>query len=941
MSSVLIIFMRILLTADWHINDYKNFNPHVGFRLQQFIKLAHDTVEIGKKNNCPILVIAGDLIDVAVLKPSIQHVLKRVIDILKSGFDKVYYILGQHDLDTKGSITVEDTLLSLYDDDKFIYANHTILEYDNVKIGFQNWSTSQDTSWIEDKLDVLIGHYTKSNLFGQEIDDSKFDLMIHGDIHNSQVIGKFVSICNPIQKDMSSEASGSMIIYDTKQKDWERIKVDEPHQKYLRIEYTRNPEEEGFASPILYKIFKPVDVNASGEAFEVPIPEWSEINELIDGCVNRLNLKDIHEEILAKCNSYQEIDFNFQLKYIDIQNYRSVDHLRLDFEGNDIILLLGENGAGKSTILTALAELFRYDTHLNDNRSDFAQDDEQLQLEFGLFYQNKMFVIKKGAKWGLEIDGVEQGFPSKPQFENKLPEYLPFLNYSDVFFISSSVSNLSGRYTPERRSELLSKFFKFDKVLAYSQTAIDLRNATSIEFGNLEKAKASLENVMSFLKEKLDKCEQFTEQDSINCTEEISCLRLKKEKYEKYSSWSKSDTELKIKIETFKSQLSKLIPDPLTEVSNPDSVISQLEEWITTKTEALEKLKEEYKTLMNLRKEFEGVISERNQLEQQRVKLEQNVCPTCGEPLKTEKHKELYKKYKDRKEIVDFNYENTKKKYESLIPLNEDGTENKMYYQFNIDKLTHELQPLKKELEEVKGTKYREEQRNKQISIIEAEIKELESKRAVLRESMPEFVEYDSQLDIRIHELEKKSAIISNYLSWKKDYDSKMSEKEEVEKKMEPLQIRMERLYSYQAMSSTVGDIYVEVLGRLAKSFSSEKVRWYVESGTYRRKDYLIFQAQLKVKKRWRDYDSLSTGQQNIVDLDFISKMLATRSGLLALDEILKHLDENNSVEAAELLAKLNVNTLLVATHSVSFPTYTQKLRLRLDEEGRTQVSED
>lgn len=932
--------MKLLLTADWHINDYKNFNPYVGFRLQQFIKLAYDTVEIGKKNNCEVLVIAGDLIDIAVVKPTIQHVVKRVIDILKGGFKKIYYILGQHDIDTKGSTTTEDTIISLYDDEKFIYANHKELNIDGLRIGFQNWSTEQDTSWIEGKLDVLIGHYTKSNLFGQEIDDSKFDLMIHGDIHNSQVIGKFVSICNPIQKDMSSEASGSMIVYDTMLASWERIKVDEPHQKYLRIEYTRNPDEEGFASQILYKIFKPVEVNASGEQYEVPIPEWSEVTELINNCVERAQLSDIHNEVLAKSNSYQEIDFNFQLKYLDIQNYRSIDHLRLEFKGNDIILLLGENGSGKSSILYALGQFFYYDTHINDNASDF-EEGLQVQLELGLYYQNKLFVIRKGAKWGLDIDGVPQGFPSKPQFENQLYNYLPFLSYSDVFFISSTESTLSGRYSPERRSELLSKFFKFDRVLSYSDTARELRDQTSIQFGEVEKEIQSKEGLLKFLKEKIDNLPNGTEEELEELRSEIDNLIKYQEDFRIYEIWRHKQSEIQTKLDTQRGNLEDLKDSFIAGDSLKEEQVSEMEKTVVTLSEKLEKLKSDYKELLNLRQNLITTKSQIDELNTQKASLDAEVCPTCGEPLKSDKHRELLKKYNERRIVIDENYKNLKVRYEKLIPKDENGIEDKMYYQFHIKETTNELQTLKKSLDDLKSIKAKKEQVEKQRNLIQNSINKLQAEMIEHISIKPKEVEYDSEAAVKIKTYSDKIKKLEEFLKVNKEYQEVQQTVEELKSQIEPIQERIDRLYNYQAMCSTVGDIYVEVLTRLAKSFSSENIRWYVESGTYRRKDYLIFQAQLRVKKKWRDYDSLSSGQKNLVDLDFLSKMLATRSGLLALDEILKHLDENNSVEAAELLSKLNVNTLLVATHSVSFPNYTQKLRLGLDEDGHTRVAED
>lgn len=928
--------MRLLITADWHINNYKNYNSFVNFRLSQFVKLAHQTVELGKEQNCPILVIAGDFIDIPILSPKIQHVVKTCIDILKKGFDKIYYILGQHDLDTKGIINRDDTILSLYDDEKFIYMNHKTIEYDGVTIGFQNWTHEQDTEWIEEPLDVLIGHYTKSTLFGQEIDESKFGLMIHGDIHNSQVIGKFVSICNPIQKDMSSEASGSMIVYDTSTKRWERIRTDEPHEKYLRIEYTRNPEEEGWVSPILYKIFKPVEVSASGESFEVPIPEWSEIDELIQATVKQRNFKDIHEEVLANTQAFQEIDFNFQLKYIDIHGYRSVEDMHIEFKGNDIILLLGDNGSGKSSVISALQHLFYYDTHLQDNATHFeGEDPEALQLDFGLFYQGKMYTIHKGAKWGLEIDGVEVGFPSKPKFENGLPEYLPFLNYPDVFFISSEASDLTGCYSSERRSELLSKFYKFDRVLSYRETALRLREEAQPKYGEIEKEVNDCCSVQKYLEGQLTQYEEPRDLEMIQS--DIEVLANKKVKAEQYRGWLNSKKIIEDKISLQKSNLSK--------IQKPKD-LEELTESLKLEQASLEACKINITSLRSKLDEFKAILKEDSNINNDIKRLENSLaaivddkCPTCGQVINSEKKVELRKDTEFKIEQLKVKKSNLVTKLQEVDPLLDSLKDiNLEVVQRDIESKQKELSQFESKVNGINSDIANSKAYESSTKPIKDSISNLEKELEELEKQNVKECEFSEKNEESLKELNRELDDCKTYNKLKTDLETKKKEEVEIRSRLEPMLQRIENLHDYALMMSPTGEVYSAILRRLAKSFTSETVEWYVEEGTYRNKDFLIFQAKMKVKKTWREYDTLSAGQKNVVDIDFLGKMLATRSGILVLDETLKHLDTNRSVEAAESLAKFNVNSLLIATHSISFPEYTQKLRLELDEKGRTQI---
>ena len=202
--------MKVLITADIHFGDYNDYNYSEKSRLKQFDLLADTYVELGKKHGCKELWIAGDFLRVPNNRSKQIHRFKKFIKTICDNFETVRYILGQHDLDSKSdNQSIEDTIVSLFDYENFIFSNKVIHNFDGTTVAFMSWSPSQDLSWIEDKVDILIGHYTKSTFFGQEIDEDKFDLMIHGDIHNDQVLGKFVSIGNPIQHDMSSQAAHS------------------------------------------------------------------------------------------------------------------------------------------------------------------------------------------------------------------------------------------------------------------------------------------------------------------------------------------------------------------------------------------------------------------------------------------------------------------------------------------------------------------------------------------------------------------------------------------------------------------------------------------------------------------------------------------------------------------------------------------------------------
>ena len=109
---------KILLTADIHISDYVNHNLFGDplFRLNQFKRLADRLVEIHEEEKCGGIIIAGDLMNVASPRP---YVVNHIYNFLRKLNDLNTPILlchGQHDLDSRGTISINDTLLTIFNE---------------------------------------------------------------------------------------------------------------------------------------------------------------------------------------------------------------------------------------------------------------------------------------------------------------------------------------------------------------------------------------------------------------------------------------------------------------------------------------------------------------------------------------------------------------------------------------------------------------------------------------------------------------------------------------------------------------------------------------------------------------------------------------------------------------------------------------------------------
>ena len=123
--------MKIIITSDVHLDKYKKYNIYPNYRDNQFLKFADRLIEEAQIQNTKILCILGDLLDKPVNPPEVIQLFNEFINKLTSYFDKVYYILGNHDCNKKNNDELENsTYISLFNNDKFIYMNEWWLLYD-------------------------------------------------------------------------------------------------------------------------------------------------------------------------------------------------------------------------------------------------------------------------------------------------------------------------------------------------------------------------------------------------------------------------------------------------------------------------------------------------------------------------------------------------------------------------------------------------------------------------------------------------------------------------------------------------------------------------------------------------------------------------------------------------------------------------------------------
>lgn len=924
--------MKVLITADIHISDYANYNFSYQSRLKQFSKLADKLVEVGKAENCEELWILGDLIDKPNSRPYILHEAQYFLYTICSHFKIVRYILGNHDLDTKSqSLSEHDSQITVFYFDNLIYMDKKLLTEGDKVYGFMNWRPEQDLEWLGNQhLDVLFGHYTKSTLFGQDIDESKFDLMIHGDIHNSQVIGKFVSVCNPIQKDMSSEAEGKVIIFDTVTAEWSRYVLDPDNTQFLQMHYTKNPEEEGFAHQYLYKIYKPDIISFEGEVHKAV--DWSDITDLITKTCEANFVMHIHDQVMASSPIMGDIDFNFQVTELSIHGYRSIEDLKLDFRAGDRIALLGSNGSGKTSVIKALQGVFSKNSDLKWDQSDFTQD---MLITVKLLYQGRLFEITKGSRWGLVIDGQEQGYSGIRDFEADLVVKLPFLKYLDLIFLNSSTSDLSTQLSSSRRIELINQFYRITQLESLHQVAMDMWKERNKELYDIQYQFDTKLSGMNTVVTRLDELADYEGKTKEPIMEKLNYYKEARVQRERYKTWKDKESDLNSKIKTREDEIKKI-------ESTVTFNVDQAEKDVVELKEKYEKLKQSLSDAKSTRLEFESVLLEFNKVTSEGTsinsklsELQSGVCPECKAPLVSGKLQELSSKYQSELDTL----RNKWDELNSKISKYPEGKNSSIFYIKLIKELEDEEKRTFDSIELLQNKILNSKRYQGQLVEKQQQLADFKSELDELKKNEVEYIELPMELDqIEVNLISELSKIdeIASLTETKRKLEEELSVIQEAKCQA---QVKCDDLSKYIELMTNTGVIVEEILKQLALKFSTPEIKYEVESGVYRGSRYINFNTFYLVKGTYRSYDQCSAGQKTVCDLDFLHKLFSTNMGLLVLDEYLKHLDDVNFSKVCGILSEMSVNTILLSTHDDNLTAYTKRLLLSLDETGRTRCS--
>ena len=916
---------KILAVSDIHIYDYPQRNPVEKYRLYQTRNVCQNIIEVGEREGCDIIVLAGDIIEKFLIRPYIQSEVKLFLDTLMKHFRVGYFILGNHDQDNKGiNSELSDSCLGVMLPPNLYYSDMKEVEIDGCRIGFYNWRPEFDLSWINGKLDVLFTHATISyspddNYHSQILDETKFDLAICGDIHKPAQNGKFVSIGIPQRCKMSDCEYSTGIVLEPLKKSWKWVDLN-PHDNLMKFQYTDKRDEEGWNDETgIWSVYKPANQSISGGVKDIEIPAWEEIEHLTDNIIISNSLQGVHSEVIQNIHDIdsKEVDFNFVITRFYCKNWRSIDEVELFFEDMDKVLVTGENGSGKSSLLSALKYAFLENPHPKD-LIQFGTKECWTEVEF--LYQGSQYKIQRGSKkYGFWINGEPQKYNCKKDFEKDMHVRFPFIDYMDVYFFDSDHPKLIGDITPERKSEIISRFYKMDRIDAYNDQAKILLEQYLRQGSGWKEKQDKANELLVYLNGKLDSLvlPSLSKDDLLS---KKAYGRAMQEKWMAYNRYMTTTANLQAQRESIKKRLSETIIPELSKVRPLDVINKETDEyhkrldWVTNAITRLGEIKQLGKK----------AYYERQDLDKNKV------CPSCGQPIKPGEHLEQHKAELD-------------KTIQDLV-----GKQNSLYQEFwnfgitdkaEIDSgckgfISQMSTEIAKRISETNDHNRLLWEKNSEETKLEEVEKSIEN-----IGPQPEKVELPSDFMETMGKIEKDLVTWDQYESLMRDRTAAIEEIQACESHLQEMSKAVEAYQAYIKLTGPTGIIYKEIMTRLADQFSDNRIKYEVTQTTFRGKDHLNLESSYNLNGNNVRYVNCSDGQRTLLDVDFLSKVV-TRMGLLIMDEFLKHLDSSNHDIVLDMIGQMNIGLTLLSSHMDSIPAFNNKsLKLELNESGITKIN--
>lgn len=588
--------MKILLSSDIHIGDYKTYNPEPNFRLNQFLKLKQFIEDLVTSKNIDEFWIAGDLLQVAQSTPPVMNVVKTFLsDISKKC--PIRMILGNHDVIVRSDKTdISEynnyTLVSLLDliPNVFIY-NNDLVKIGSKTVYFHSWNPSNTIQNRSKDADYLVCHgdvHSSLSPFAPEfIDTTGYKKVFAGHIHIFKEIKNIVSLGVPLMHSFSDNPDIGVCILDTEDDSIERVSTK---GLFLEFKYTKTESEllegdiTGTENPVVVRLDPKVQNSEKVDISKISISPEEMLKEF-SKTLTKDSLKILNTVVSKVFDNNLVPDLRVKFKTLKAQNFLSIRDIDFNFDNfNGLTVIKGDIGSGKSTLFNLL-EFMLFGRLPGYSKNDFSSVFKgKFKGTLELEYKGINYVITRTLS-SLEYtkNSIPQESNRKTDLQKQLEEDLVFLRFFNIIYIKQTSTGIFSDMSDTSRVSFLSNLIGLNTI----------KNWTSLldnEVENLKDVLKEKEEQRTVLDTKKQVLEVFNEQNKDIVLRDKEATESKIEELNNsINSFNSLKEQNNSKITDIKVELTKLSTDfnlNLSKTEKLNSIVSNIK---TLKDEIKEK----------------------------------------------------------------------------------------------------------------------------------------------------------------------------------------------------------------------------------------------------------------------------------------------------------------------------------------------------------------
>lgn len=412
-----------------------------------------------------------------------------------------------------------------------------------------------------------------------------------------------------------------------------------------------------------------------------------------------------------------------KLSTLEMTNFMCVPHAVLDFTEAKNVLVVGENGEGKSTILEAIA--FCLSEHKKaDSFQDYIKEfEDSANVKLSGFIQNEpisfnMTIISGESTVQREV--VYKGETLRNSQVTDLLEKLELKYYEKIIMSMQDDGDIT-KLTPTKRAEYLQKLLNFDfsdKVEDCKEQVKEIQEKIDNSLAKVDFNTKSIEVRRTEIKEPSPIT--FTEEDVKTLQSEISQLSAKIAKFNEdiaekdnisRSQLVKSDevNSIKREIITLQSSLDREAEKKAQAESltvNKNEIEAEIEKLKRTVFEEPKDLSAAQEKRDGLVRDVAGVKADLAHAVKSLNLVKQGVCPECGhqfEEGEEAKYQAEYSSLLEKVNILESELANAESEVSSITAFNRGIETKKNGVENNISIKTHELSNVNRQLELLSG----------------------------------------------------------------------------------------------------------------------------------------------------------------------------------------------------------------------------------------------